>query len=107
MKRYVYRTALLLMSIAPKVHSQDHAFTVRDDIEMVHFSDPSALHKDELAKFSPNGKYFAVVTSRGIIASDEIESILSVFDAQAADAFVAASDSATAPLPRTATRMAA
>ena len=65
------------------LHSQDHPFSVKDDIEMVRFSDPSAEASDPSkanAKPSPDGKHVAVVTTRGLLPSDQIESTISIFD---------------------------
>ena len=54
------------------------AFTVRDSIEMARFG-----RMDEKPTFSADGKYFAVVTSRGIIQNNQIESTLLVFATEA------------------------
>jgi dipeptidyl aminopeptidase/acylaminoacyl peptidase len=61
------------------VHAQIHAFSVSDDIAMVRFNDPSGTQKGAVAKFSPDGRYFVVVTSRGILRSDQTESTLSIY----------------------------
>lgn len=53
-------------------------FTVKDSIEMTRFG---GLGEEPV--FSPDGKYFAVVTSRGIIESNQIESTLLVFATEA------------------------
>jgi dipeptidyl aminopeptidase/acylaminoacyl peptidase len=76
---------LALMLTPPSVAvAQNHAFTVRDDIEMSRFSDPSAEEKGSSAKLSPDGKYFAVVTSKGLLDEDKIESAILLFDSQTA-----------------------
>lgn len=62
---------------------QKGLFSVMDSIEMVHFSDPSDRGRDGAARMSPDGKFFLVVTSRALVASDQIESTLSVFDVAA------------------------
>jgi dipeptidyl aminopeptidase/acylaminoacyl peptidase len=51
-------------------------FTVRDSIEMERFGQDGPI-------FSPNGRYFVVVTSRGIVQRNQIESTLRLFEAQA------------------------
>src|SRR5260370_12269406 len=108
MKPYIYSVGLALISASlTGVRAQDHAFAVKDDIEMVRFSDPSALEKDAVAKFSPDGKYFVVVTSKAIIKSNQIESTLSLFRADERDAFVTASAPATVPQPHTTITMKA
>jgi len=57
--------------------------------------------------FSPDKKYFAVVTSRGIIRSDEIESTLWVFRADEVTKFLATDDASQASAPRMVVRAAA
>jgi hypothetical protein len=62
--------------------AQDHPFTVKDDIAMVRFSEPfpqSGVAGSEIAPQSPNGRYFAVVTSRGLLKSDQTESQVVIF----------------------------
>jgi hypothetical protein len=48
-----------------------HLFGVRDSIEMSRFS-----RNDALISWSPDKKYIAFVTTRGIVESDEVESTL-------------------------------
>jgi hypothetical protein len=62
------------------LNAQERTFTVRDSIEMNTLSDPFTLEKDGQAKLSPDGKHFLVVTTRGILQSDQLESCLMVFD---------------------------
>jgi dipeptidyl aminopeptidase/acylaminoacyl peptidase len=89
-------------------NAQSHAFTVKDDIAMVRFNDPSGSYPGAAAKFSHDGRYFAVVTSRGVIESDQIESVLSVFSAGETEAFVTDSGkSSTAPPAQIVIKMAA
>jgi dipeptidyl aminopeptidase/acylaminoacyl peptidase len=53
-------------------------FTVKDSIEMARFGGLG-----EEPTFSPDGKYLAVVSSRGIIESNQIESTLMVLETEA------------------------
>ena len=100
MKPNLYSVGLALTcTTLAGAYAQDQAFSVKDDIKMVRFSDPSALDKDAVAKFSPDGKYFAVVTSKGITEFNQIESTLSLFRADEIDAFVTNSAPSTAPKP--------
>src|SRR5260370_1041149 len=49
---------------------------------MVRFSEPSSdpdVPGSEIARTSPNGDYVAIVTTKGLLESDQIESDLSVF----------------------------
>lgn len=52
-------------------------FGVRELIEMARFD-----RTEGTPQFSPDGRYFAVVTTRGIVRSDKIESTLRVFQSQ-------------------------
>lgn len=90
-------SSLLAVSPCVKPHSAAHRterssnasrryFTVRDSIEM------SRFERGGKPIFSPDGKYFAVVTSRGIIDSDEIESTLRVFKAEDVEKLLKNSD---------------
>jgi len=84
MKPYVLLCVSLTLLHAPACSkSQDHPFSVKDDIAMVRFSDPSA--EDEApdsipATNSPDGKYVAIVTTRGLLESNEVESAISIFE---------------------------
>ena len=63
-------------------------FTVRDSIEM------SRFERGGKPIFSPDKKYFAVVTSRDIIDSDEVESTLRVFKLKEVEEFLRNGNSA-------------
>jgi dipeptidyl aminopeptidase/acylaminoacyl peptidase len=80
----------------------DHYFTVRDSIEMARFE-----REGGEPSFSPDKKYFAVVTSRGLLRSDEIESTLWVFRADDVRKFLASDDALLAPAPQMIARRAA
>jgi hypothetical protein len=62
-----------------------HYFSVRDSIEMSRFEIVGGQ-----PKFSPDNKYFFVITSRGILQSDKIESTLWVFRTEEVSDFVRA-----------------
>ena len=55
------------------------SFSVRDDIEMVHFVDPFQTGLRSPIKYSPDGRYFAVVTEHGLLEENTIEDSLWVF----------------------------
>lgn len=108
MKPYIYYLGIVSMGIAfSGAYAQSRPFTVTDDIEMVRFSDPSASQDGTGTKFSPDGRYFAIVTSKGIIESDQIESTLSIFSSSESDSFITAPDTAIAPKPRVSIEMTA
>lgn len=63
--------------------AQQHPFTVKDDIGMARISDPRAnptIPGSEVAWPSPDGRYTAIVTSKGILEKDQIESRILIFD---------------------------
>ena len=104
MRRCVCFLVLFMAGVSIfKVRAQDHAFTVRSDIEMIRFSDPLALPGlagSEIARRSPDGKHFAVVTTRGLLQSNLIESSISLFDQQTLETFLRSPSSARPPKPR-------
>src|SRR5882757_8185597 len=67
---------------AVQVQAQ-HPFSVRDSIELTTFNEPSELEHDAKPIFSPDGKHFLAVTTRGLIRSDQVESMLWVYDTAA------------------------
>jgi dipeptidyl aminopeptidase/acylaminoacyl peptidase len=72
--------ALALVLSTTALYAQERTFTVRDSIEMTTLSDPNSLEQNGQVKFSPDGRHFLVVTTRGIVQSDQLESCLMVFD---------------------------
>jgi hypothetical protein len=69
---------------------------------MVRFSDPRAqpgVAGSDVANRSPDGKYIAIVTTRGLLSSDLIESRLSVFNTDRLKGFLD-SPAGSPPLPR-------
>lgn len=108
MKIFLCRTALCAAALTSAcAYSQDHAFSVKDDIAMVRFSDPrptTNLPGSEFAQESPDGRFVAVVTSKGRLASDQIESTLSIFETEKIAAFLKG-DLTQAPSPRTIARV--
>ena len=50
-----------------------------------------------VAKFSPDGRYFAVVTSRGILENNQIESTLSIFRGDEINTYISGRSSMKAP----------
>ncbi len=79
----LYRATIcsLCLLVAPAfVHSQaSRRFSVRDDIGLVHFEDPSAGGTRGTVKFSWDYQYFAVVTERGILDRNVVEDSLWIF----------------------------
>ncbi len=70
---------------------EEHSFSVKDDIAMVRFSEPSSdpdIPGSDTARPSPDGDYVAIVTTEGLLAADKIESDLSVFRCKDLSAFL-------------------
>src|SRR6185437_7231967 len=82
--------------------AQQQGFSVRDDIAMVRFNDPSAdvnARENDSDNYSPDGKHLAVVTTRGLLATDQLRSEIRVFDIAEIERFLG-STSGTPPKPR-------
>ena len=62
---------------------QQKPFTVKDDIAMVRFNDPSAAvdaSEQDSELYSPDRHHVAVLTSKELLASDQVKSSIAVFD---------------------------
>ncbi len=84
----MYGVVFLVICWGIAARAEDRSFSVEDDIEMVRFSDPSETAPGSMAKFSPDRKHFAIVASKGILKTDQIESDLLVFDSSEVEHFV-------------------
>src|SRR6266702_2234453 len=95
-------SAIGLAALSPVAAiAQEHPFSVKDDIAMARFSEPSSdpdVPGSEMAKPSPDGDYVAIVTTKGLLASDQIASDLSVFRLKEVSAFL--EGAAPRPQPR-------
>jgi dipeptidyl aminopeptidase/acylaminoacyl peptidase len=99
--RYSARPAVCLLAISTlSVQSQQHNFGVKDSIEMTTFSNPSALERDAQAIVSPDGKYLIVVTTRGLLKSNQVESTLWLWRRTKIEQFVNDRNSSSPPTPR-------
>jgi dipeptidyl aminopeptidase/acylaminoacyl peptidase len=70
---------------------------------MVRFSDPfprSAVPGSDIIPQSPDGRYFVVVTTKGLLKSDEIESQISIFGRDAVQSFLQRNVALPFPTPR-------
>jgi len=81
--------------------------SVRDSIEMTRFARNWTVDSSNLASFSPDKQYFVVVTSRGVLQSNEIESTLWIFQSEQVRNFLFAHDDEKVPAPRAVARFAA
>lgn len=98
-----------LLPIAPEMMGNPfpsplgrHPFTVKDSIEMARFERTGGG-----PLFSPDKKYFVVVTSRGILESDKIESTIWLFDSEQVSKVLGAQGISEVPPPRVLARFAA
>jgi hypothetical protein len=87
---------------------EKRGFGVQDSIQMTTFNEPSNSNPGDDAKRSPDNRYFWLITTRGILESNELESTLWVFDSQDIRAFVGDPQGrSAAPAPRAIARIAA
>src|SRR5579883_732590 len=83
MRFFLYSAIALAGPVFAGAQAQQHPFTVKDDIAMTRISDPRAnpaIPGSEVAWPSPDGRYAAIVTSKGILETDQIESRILIFD---------------------------
>lgn len=74
--------ALVVFSSVECALAEQRPFTVRDSIEMSTFSDPPRRSSNPVPRISPDKKYSVVITSRGLIESNEIESTVWLFNSR-------------------------
>ena len=86
--------------------AQDRAFTVRDSIEMTRFAYLITGTKNTNVLISPNGENFVLVTSRGILSSNQVESSLWMFDIHAIHSYFFDHETSSKPEPRLLARIA-
>jgi dipeptidyl aminopeptidase/acylaminoacyl peptidase len=89
-------------AVESPVPSSGRHFEVKDSIEMVRFKRVGGE-----PEFSPDKKYFAVVTSRGLLQSNEIESTLWIFASDEVRESLRVSGARKQCVPRMLVRMAA
>lgn len=74
-------------------------FSVHDAIEMTTFSEPYTRSPDAQCQLSPDGRHFFVITTKGILATNHLQSELWLFDAKSVADYLE-SRSGHAPQPR-------
>ncbi len=74
-------------------------FSVTDSIQMTRFNISPGGNPNGDVSFSPDGKYVVVVSSRGVISTNQIESTIWIFETTALRQFVNSKNKA-APAPR-------
>lgn len=98
----VIGTSYLLLgttSAFSQLQHETRPFTVKDSIEMTTFSDPYTRSPDAEAKQAPDGSGFVIVTTRGHLDSNELESCLWFYRAADIRTFLSSKKS-SAPAPR-------
>ena len=89
--RLISVSVLAAVTTLATAQTETHNFSVKDDIAMSHFNDPSDAQEDfdsNHIKYSPDGRRVAVVTTRGLLDSDQHESTVSVFDLEEVESFL-------------------
>ena len=103
--------ALCMLALPGLSSALSSTLTVKDAIEMQRFIDPYPFHpyaiQREDAKFSPDNRFFAVVTQRGLIATNELESTIQVFNTTDVRRFLNNSSEIPPPAPRAVVKVAA
>ncbi|ADV84373.1 prolyl oligopeptidase family serine peptidase [Terriglobus saanensis] len=91
--------ACILASVHATLPAQGRKFAVTDSIEMQRFTDPYPDLSRNVTKFSPDGKSFFVVTTRGLVDKNLLQSTIWLFDVKAEQAFLAGDARSPAPAP--------
>jgi hypothetical protein len=79
---------------------RDNRFSVKNSIEMTTFSDPFTRSSSATSKLSPNGRYFVVVTTKGHLRSNQIESSVWVFSSAQVEMYLEKNRQEAPPRPR-------
>ena len=99
-QRWTVSVMTLLVSL--NAFPQDRAFSVRDDIAMVRFNDLAAQasgSRSDMPNRSPDGRYFEVVTTKGLLDEDLVESDVNIFAGKELEAYLADSSIHVQPRP--------
>jgi dipeptidyl aminopeptidase/acylaminoacyl peptidase len=67
--------------------AQQRHFTVEDSIAMQRFTDPDPDTSERATSFSPDGRFFVVVTTHGLLKENLLESTIWLFDTVAVKKF--------------------
>jgi hypothetical protein len=81
--------------------AEGHRFSVRDSIVLTAaFSDPSIRDPLAVAKFSTDRKHFGVLSTRGPVASHEIDSTVWAFGIKVASEYIRSSEATQTAAPK-------
>ncbi len=84
----VIAVCVLGQSAYSKTLNSQSAFSVRNSIEMNTFSDPFTRSPGAIAKEAPDGSGFVVITTRGHIESNKLESCVWYFSRKVLEAYL-------------------
>lgn len=95
-------SAVVVCSVALTVmgYPEVHRFDVKDSIEMTTFSNPAGIERNPQVCFSPDGTKFLVVTSRGNVTTDRIQSELLMYDVRSVRKYLVDDDPGPQPEPQ-------
>ena len=89
----VFAISLSLCTPGTQTQGQQRYFTVPDAIAMTIFSRPSAVDETNETDYSPDGRYMTVVTSRGLLDRNEVESTIWLLNTKAITRYMEGEDS--------------
>jgi dipeptidyl aminopeptidase/acylaminoacyl peptidase len=95
---FLFYSVVAVLPAQPRC--QQKPFTVKEDIAMVRFNDPSAAinaSEQDSELYSPDKNHVAVLTSKELLASDQEQSSIAVFDLSNVHRFL---QSSSYPPPR-------
>ncbi len=93
--------ALFGLVIGTVTGRAQNSFGVRDSIQMTTFNLPSEMEPGSEVVFSPDRRYFLLVTSQGLVDANEIRSTLQLYETANVRSFLKAASGSSAPKPRT------
>lgn len=76
------------ISQSERINDERRGFSVADSIGMITFSDPYTRYPSADCKLSPDGKHFMVVTTKGVLRSNQLESSLWIYRKAAVEKYL-------------------
>ena len=108
MTHSLWKTILVLAAVpAPLLQAADRDFAVRDSIEMSRFSNVASPNDGELLSYSPNRRFVVAVTTRGIIAKNQLQSTIWLFPVDSVKQYLVTPVRNKAPVPQALASVAA
>lgn len=89
----VFAISLSLCTLGKETDGQQRYFAVSDSIAMTIFSRPSAVDETNETDYSPDGRYMTVVTSRGLLGRNEVESTIWLLNTRSVTRYIDGDDS--------------